>query len=64
MKNVYEVRFWNIADENIKVAGKYSHSFDTFEDAWEAANALLKAAYKNGAVAMDINNDFWPIEND
>lgn len=58
----YTVRFWNQANENIKIAGKYSHTFSTEEDAWNAANALLLSAYKNGADAMDINNDFYAIE--
>lgn len=58
----YCVRFWNMADENIKVCGKYSHYFDTFDDAMESANAMLKAAVKNGAIGMDINNEFYSIE--
>lgn len=58
---VFTVRFWNAADECINVGGKYGHDFDTFEDAWNAANALLLAAHKKGAVEMDINNDFYPI---
>lgn len=64
MKNLYEIRFWNIAGENIRVAGKYSHAFDNREDAWNATNALLLHAHKIGAVEMDINNDFYPIEED
>lgn len=62
MAIIYTLRFWNSSNENIRVAGKYSHDFDTFADAWDAANALLKAAYKLGACEIDINNDFWPIE--
>lgn len=60
----YEVRFWNAANECIKVGGKYSHVFDTFEDAWDSANALLKAAVRLGAVEMDINNSFYEIVDD
>jgi len=58
----YEVRFWNSANECIKVGGKYSHSFNSFEDAMESAEALLASAFKNGAVEMDINNEFYSIE--
>lgn len=58
----YCVRFWNKANENIRIGGKYSHYFDTFEDAMDSANALLKVAVKNGAVEMDINNKFYSIE--
>lgn len=61
---VYAVRFWNIADENIKVGGKYMYEFDTFENAWEAANTLLVNAYKCGAVEMDIDGTFFPIVED
>ena len=60
----YEIRFWNANNENIKVAGKYSHSFDSYEDAINGANAFLNNAYKLGAVSMDINNDFYHIIND
>lgn len=61
MMQGFTVRFWNAADECINVGGKYGHDFDAFEDAWNAANALLLAAHKMGAVEMDINNDFYPI---
>ena len=60
----FSVRFWNEADENIKVFGQYRHEFATFADAWNAANAMLEAAYRLGAVSMDINNDYWPIEDE
>ena len=62
--NTFTVRFWNIASEVIPVGGQYMYDFDTFEDAWDSANALLKRAYKLGAVVMDINNEFYPIMND
>ena len=61
---MYTVRFWNVADENIKVGGRYAHNFNTMADAWNAANALLKSAYNKGAVDMDINNSFYPIIED
>lgn len=58
---VFTLRFWNRANENIRVGGKYSHDFDTFQDAWDAAEALLRAAHKLGATEMDINNDYYFI---
>ena len=61
---MFEVRFWNTMNECIKVGGKYSHVFDTFGDAWDAANAFLKYAEEHGAVEMDINNDFYVIVQD
>ena len=64
MAKLYEVRFWNKANECIMVGGKYSHAFESFEDAWDSANAMLKNAVKRGAVSMDINNDFYPILDD
>ena len=64
MKNNYEVRFWNTCGENIKVGGKYAHSFDTLADAWDAANAMLTSAHKHGAITMDINDFFYQIIED
>ena len=68
MKDIYEIRFWGSHDgsvmENIKVGGKYSHAFDTWQDAWDAANALLKSACRKGAEQMDINNKFYSIVDD
>lgn len=61
---MFTVRFWNSMNECIRVGGKYQHEFDSFEDAWNAANALLKNAHKHGAVEMDINNDFYQIIED
>ena len=58
---IYTVRFWNKAHENIKVGGRYSHSFDTLKDTWDGAEALLKSAYKLGAVCIDINDRFYDI---
>lgn len=58
---VFTLRFWNRANENIRVGGKYSHDFDTFQDAWDAAEALLRAAHKLDATEMDINNDYYFI---
>ena len=60
---MYEVRFWNKASENIRTGGKYSHYFDTYDDAMNGAKALLEKAYKDGATNMSINNDFYPIIN-
>lgn len=57
----YSLRFWNKANECIRVGGKYEHVFDTSEDAFNAANAFLISAVKSGAVEMDINNDFYEI---
>ncbi|MBQ7372418.1 MAG: hypothetical protein IJW67_11190 [Blautia sp.] len=64
MNETYDVRFWNKADECIKIAGNYLNAFATFEDAWDSANAMLKHAYKKGAVCMSINNDFYDIIDD
>ena len=61
---MYEVRWWNIANECISVSGKYSMAFDTFEDAWDAAKALVKSAVKSGAQEMSINNQFYMILDD
>lgn len=57
----YDVRFWNKAGENIRVCGKYRHTFDTLEDAYDSANALCASAYELGAVEVDINNEFYKI---
>lgn len=61
-KNIYTVRFWNVANECISVGGKYLHDFDTYEDAYNGACALLKSAVAHGATDMDINNEFFTIE--
>lgn len=61
---MYELRWWNSANECINVGGKYSMAFDTFDDARSAAEAFRKEAIKNGAVEMDINNRFYLILND
>lgn len=61
---LFTVRFWNTADENIAVGGKYSYDFATFDDAWDGANALIKEAHNLGAIEMDINGDFWDIIDD
>lgn len=61
---MFTIRFWNSANENICVGGKYSHDFFSLEDAWDGAYALVESAYKLGAVAMDINNEFWNILDD
>ena len=61
---MYSIRFWNKASENIMVGGKYMYEFDTREDAWNAANALCKAAMKLGAIEADINNEFYDLEED
>lgn len=63
-KTTYCLRFWNSANECVLVAGKYMHECETFEDAFEMANAFLKSAYKKGAVELDINNEFYDIVND
>lgn len=61
---MYTIRFWNAANENIMIAGKYSHDYESYEDAWNAANAFLINAVKHGAVEVDINNVFFPIIDD
>ena len=61
---VYCVRFWNKANECIRVGGKYWHEFDSEEEAMQGANALLRAAVRAGAVEADINNKFYAIEDD
>ena len=61
---MYTIRFWNRANENIMVGGKYSHTFNTPEEAWDSANALLISAVRYGAVEMDMNNEFYEIIND
>lgn len=63
-KETYVVRFWNEANECIWVGGKYGHEFNTYSDAWNAANALLIAAHNSGAVEVDINNEFFQILDD
>ena len=67
MNETYDVRFWVNGNVNIKIAkiaGSYLHAFATFEEAWDYANAMLKHAYKKGAVCMSINNDFYDIIDD
>lgn len=61
---MYTVRFWNVANECIWIGGCHSFAFESFDEAWDAANALLKAAVLEGAVEMDINNKFWDILDD
>ena len=63
---LYELRFWAGKELpcNIKVGGKYRHLYSTYKDAYQTALDLLEEAYSKGAVAMDINNDFYPIIND
>ena len=61
---VYLVRFWNKANECIRVGGKYWHEFDSEEEAMQGANALLRAAVRAGAVEADIDNKFYAIEDD
>ena len=63
-RNIYTVRFWNVANECINVGGKYIHDFESYEDAWNGANALLRCAYDCGAIEADINNEFFSIVND
>lgn len=62
-EKIFTLRFWS-GIINIKVGGKYSHDFETFEDAWNAANAFMKWAHDHGADAIDINNDFYDIIDD
>lgn len=61
---MYTVRFWNEANECIRIAGQFGHDFDNWQDAWNAANAFMKGAYELGAVEMDINNEFYEIIED
>lgn len=60
---MFELRFWK-EGVNIKVAGRYSHTFSYFEDAWNFAQVFLSEAYLKGADGIDINNDFYPIFDD
>lgn len=64
MKESYGVRFWNKANECMIISGKNIHYFDTWKDAWNAANAMLKYAHSQGAVEVDINNKFFDIIDD
>lgn len=61
---MYTIRFWNTANENIKVGGQYAFDFETEEEAWSAAAGLAKAALKKGAVDVDMNNKFYEIIDD
>lgn len=62
---MFEIRFWNSDGACVEVGGKYSRSFESYDDAWESAEALLKYAYEQrGAVEMDINGDFYWIYDD
>lgn len=61
---MYAIRFWNKANECIRVGGKFMHEFDTWQDAWDAANAMIQSAHNHGAVEMDINNEFYDIYED
>lgn len=63
-KQIYTVRFWNVANECMNIDGLYMHSFDSYENAWNGAVAMLERAYNLGAVEMDINNEFFDIVND
>lgn len=60
---MFELRFWK-EGVNIRVAGRYSHTFSHFEDAWSFAQVFISEAYLKGADAIDINNDFYPIFDD
>ena len=64
MEKTYDVRFWNKANECIRIGGKFVHTFDTLDDAMDAANALVKEAHKLGAVEMDINDELYEIKED
>ena len=61
---MYTLRFWNKANECIEVGGRYSHDFDTKDDAFNVAYALIKSAHKKGAVEIDIDNEFYSIIED
>lgn len=63
MKSIYELRFWKDG-VNIRVAGRYSHTFSHFEDAWNFAQVFISEAYLKGADGIDINNEFYPIFDD
>lgn len=69
-KQYYTVMFWNAANESIEAFGKahnyasHAQDCDTFEEAWNTANAFLKHAYAMGATTMTINNDCWDIMDD
>ena len=60
---MFELRFWK-KGVNIRVAGRYSHTFSHFEDAWNFAQVFLSEAYLKGADGIDINNEFYPIFSD
>ena len=60
MKSIYELRFWK-KGVNIRVAGRYSHTFSCFEDAWNFAQVFISEAYLKGADEIDINNEFYSI---
>ena len=63
MNPIYELRFWKDG-VNIRVAGRYSHVFPFFEEAWDFAKVFLAEAYLKGADCIDINNEFYPILGD
>jgi len=60
---MFELRFWK-EGVNIRVAGRYSHTFSCFEDAWDFAQVFISEAYLKGANGIDINNEFYPILDD
>ena len=61
---MYYLRFWNIANENIKVAGQYCFACETEEEAEALAESLYKKAVELGAIWLDINNDFYCINEE
>ncbi len=60
---MYELRFWK-EGVNIRVTGRYSHTFSHFEDAWEFAKVFLAEAALKGADSIDINSEFYPLFDD
>lgn len=60
---MFELRFWK-KGVNIRVAGRYSHVFSSFEDAWNFAQVFTSEAYLKGADEIDINNEFYSIFSD
>lgn len=63
-ENPHYLRFWNIANENIQVDGSYCFTCDGLKEAEDLAESLKDKAIGLGAIWMDINNDFYCINED
>ncbi len=60
---MYQLRFWKEGIP-IRVGGRYSHTFSSFEDAWNFAQVFTAEAYLKGADSIDINSEFYLLFDD